>query len=204
MKITYRRPPQRNAKSVRGRSGVAAVALGVGLAVAAPMVLAPSVAQAKMDGPIVVAFTGDHIMTASELNELRGGFYLPTGGFLNFGLEIQHFVNHVMDNDTVINQVENHWTETQTTPTGTTTGPLTSFPTITTTTTNPKGGSTTVTTSLTSNAITTLVQNTANNVPIQTVTTVNVSTQGFQNALHNVGTAAQILNTIQLNSWMHH
>jgi hypothetical protein len=200
---TVCRPLQRSSKSARSRVGVSAIALSVALGVT-PMVLAPSVAQAQTTKPLVVAFAGEHTLTASELAKLRGGWYLPTGGFVNFGMEIQHFVNNVVDHDVVVNQVDNHWTETDTTPTGTTTGPLTKWPTVTTTTTDPHGGSTTVTTSLTSSAITTLVQNTANNLPIQTITTVNVSTQGFQNALHGVASTAQILNTIQMNSWMHH
>ncbi|MGH7015298.1 MAG: hypothetical protein ACREEL_14310 [Stellaceae bacterium] len=187
---------------------VGSVALAV---VTAPMIFVPATAFAKMDPQLLAALAGAPPLTASQLNKQRGGFYLPNGALVNFGLEVQQIVNHTVMNDlTVDMETRNHFTvtQTQTTPTGgttTTTSELTSLPnngfTANTITNN---GQTKLTTTVTNGAIQTLVQNTVNNQAIQTVTTLNVSTQGFQSAVHNVATTAQIFNTIQMNSWMHH
>jgi hypothetical protein len=166
-----------------------------------PVILVPSAAFAKVDRQLLAAFAGDPVVSTSELDKQRGGFFLPNGGLVNFGLEIQQFVDNTLQNALTVNQVANHFTVT----TGGTTTDLTQLPangfTATTVTNN---GATKLVTTILNGAIHTLAQNTANSQTIQTVTTLNIATQGFQSALHNVTTTAQILNTIQMNSWIHH
>lgn len=163
---------------------IAAVALSVALAVAAvPALLAPSVAYAKADKQLLTAFAGDEVVTASELDRQRGGFVLPTGGLVNFGLEIQDMVNGtIVQTFNAANLPAGGINVTST----------------------ANGGLTKFDTTITNGVISSVVQNGANNQAIQTVTTLNISTQGFQTALHTVTQTAQILNTIRTNVWMHH
>lgn len=163
---------------------IAAVALSVVLAGAlAPALLAPAVAYAKADKQLLTAFAGDEVVTATELDKQRGGFVLPTGGLVNFGLEIQDMVN-----GTIVQTFN-----TTNLPAG-----------GVNVTSTANGGLTKFDTTITKGVISTVVQNGANNQAIQTITTLNISTQGFQTALHTVTQTTQILNTIRTNVWMHH
>lgn len=180
-----RRSCRRKSPSLKAKD-IAAVVFSVALTgVAVPALLAPSAAFAgvKPDTHLLTAFAGDEVVSATELDKQRGGFVLPTGGLVNFGLEIQDMVNGtIVQTFNAVNM-----------PAGgvnvasTANGGLTKFDTM-----------------ITNGVISTTVQNAANNQAIQTITTLNISTQGFQTALHQVTQTAQILNTIQMNSWVHH
>src|SRR5690348_17382410 len=79
---TGRKPASSKAKDI------AALVFSVALAgAAAPALLAPSVAYAKADKPLLTAFAGDEVVSATELDKQRGGFVLPTGGLVNFRSE---------------------------------------------------------------------------------------------------------------------
>lgn len=166
-----------------------------------PALLAPSVAYAKADKQLLTAFAGDEVVTTAELDKQRGGFFLPNGATVSFGLEVQQFVNNTLQNDLQVLQVQNHFNVTQN---GATTQlaqlPAGGFNTVTTT----ADGLTKITTKVTDGAIESLVQNAGSNKSIQTVTTLHISTQGFQNALHHVTQTADIINTIHINNWVHH
>lgn len=175
---TGRKPASSKAKDI------AALVFSVALAgAAAPALLAPSVAYAKADKPLLMAFAGDEVVSATELDKQRGGFVLPTGGLVNFGLEIQDMVNGtIVQTFNAANLPAGGVNVTST----------------------ANGGLTKFDTTIANGVIATVVQNGANNQALQTVTTLNISTQGFQTALHTVTQTAQILNTIRTNVWMHH
>ncbi len=189
----------------RQRVSAGEVAVGI-VAVAAPLVLAPSIAFAKMDRQMLAAFAGAPVVSAAELDKQRGGFMLPNGALVNFGMEIQEFVNNTLKNDVKVDfSVQNHFTVTQTQGTTTTTTTYSQLPNGGLSFQTPSnGGLTQQTVNIANNTIQTLVQNSANNQALKTVTTVNVSTQGLAQTLQQLSTNAQIMNTIHMNSWMHH
>jgi len=184
------------------RMGVSVVALGaIAVGAAAPVVLAPLPAYAHEARELLAAFAGDKVLTATELDKERGGFYMPNGALVNFGMEIKHMVDGLVTNDIQVNQVQNHFTMTTNggPPVEVTQLPANGF----NVTTVANGGETKLVTNVNNGGIQTLVQNSANNQSVQTVTTVNVSTQGFQNAVQHVTTNFQIMNTIHMNTWNH-
>ena len=193
---------QRNPKRIRKEDIVAGV---LSVVVAAPAVFAPSVAFAKVDRELVAAFAGNPVVSAAELDKQRGGFMLSNGAMVNFGMEIQQFVNNTLQND--VNMafgVKNTFTVTQTTPSGTTTTTYNQLPANGLTfQTSAGGGATNEAVTVTNNAIQTITQNTQNNQALKTVTTVNISTQGFANVLHQASTNMQIINSIRTGGWRH-
>ena len=189
-----------------GRREVSAIVLGAVLVgVGAPMVIAPSTAFAKETREMLVAFADEPVLSTAELDKQRGGFFLPNGAMVNFGVEVQQFIDNTLQNALSVSGIQNNFTVTQTTPSGTTTENISQLPSngfsITTT---GNGGQTKLVTNITNGTIQTLVQNGASNHSIQTVTTINVATQGFQQAVQQVTTNFQIMNTIHMNNWTHH
>src|SRR5690348_1912385 len=189
-----------------GRREVSAIVLGAVLVgVGAPMVIAPSTAFAKETREMLVAFADEPVLSTAELDKQRGGFFLPNGAMVNFGVEVQQFIDNTLQNALSVSGIQNNFTVTQTTPSGTTTENISQLPSngfsITTT---GNGGQTKLVTNITNGTIQTLVQNGASNHSIQTVTTINVATQGFQQAVQKVTTNFQIMNTIHMNNWTHH
>lgn len=204
MEQTARRSYLRSKRT--GRMEVSAVVLGAVLVgVGAPIVIAPSIAFAKESREMLVAFADEPVLSATELDKQRGGFFLPNGAMVNFGVEVQQFIDNTLQNALSVSGIQNNFTVTQTTPSGTTTENISQLPangfSVTTT---GNGGQTKLVTNITNGAIQTLVQNAASDHSIQTVTTINVATQGFQKALQNVTTNFQIMNTIHMNNWTHH
>lgn len=204
MEQTARRSYLRSKRT--GRMEVSAVVLGAVLVgVGAPMVIAPSTAFAKETREMLVAFADEPVLSTAELDKQRGGFFLPNGAMVNFGVEVQQFIDNTLQNALSVSGIQNNFTVTQTTPSGTTTENISQLPangfSVTTT---GNGGQTKLVTNITNGAIQTLVQNSASDHSIQTVTTINVATQGFQKALQNVTTNFQIMNTIHMNNWTHH
>lgn len=189
-----------------GRREVSAIVLGAVLVGAgAPVVIAPSTAFAKETREMLVAFADEPVLSTAELDKQRGGFFLPNGAMVNFGVEVQQFIDNTLQNALSVSGIQNNFTVTQTTPSGTTTENISQLPSngfsITTT---GNGGQTKLVTNITNGTIQTLVQNGASNHSIQTVTTINVATQGFQQAVQHVTTNFQIMNTIHMNNWTHH
>ena len=189
-----------------GRREVSAIVLGAVLVgTGAPMVIAPSAAFAKETREMLVAFADEPVLSTAELDKQRGGFFLPNGAMVNFGVEVQQFIDNTLQNALSVSGIQNNFTVTQTTPSGTTTENISQLPSngfsITTT---GNGGQTKLVTNITNGTIQTLVQNGASNHSIQTVTTINVATQGFQQAVQKVTTNFQIMNTIHMNNWTHH
>ena len=189
-----------------GRREVSAIVLGAVLVGAgAPVVIAPSTAFAKETREMLVAFADEPVLSTAELDKQRGGFFLPNGAMVNFGVEVQQFIDNTLQNALSVSGIQNNFTVTQTTPSGTTTENISQLPSngfsITTT---GNGGQTKLVTNITNGTIQTLVQNGASNHSIQTVTTINVATQGFQRAVQQVTTNFQIMNTIHMNNWTHH
>ena len=189
-----------------GRREVSAIVLGAVLVgTGAPVVIAPSAAFAKETREMLVAFADEPVLSTAELDKQRGGFFLPNGAMVNFGVEVQQFIDNTLQNALSVSGIQNNFTVTQTTPSGTTTENISQLPSngfsITTT---GNGGQTKLVTNITNGTIQTLVQNGASNHSIQTVTTINVATQGFQRAVQQVTTNFQIMNTIHMNNWTHH
>jgi hypothetical protein len=274
--------------------------------VALPLAIALSPASGfatTVGGPVeLTAFNSDPALTRDELDQLRGGFFLPNGNMINFGISVQQYVNNQLANSVSL-KVNNNFTLTQTSPSGTTSffttpqggmnsvsftpskfgtttgtfnpGSPTSNPisppstptnspsvpnTLTNTqtpiqnsnntphlgttftpgvgttnlvTTNTQTPSTTMNTSPTSitftpsglnatltavanggltnlgitvnnGAIQSVIQNSANNQVLQSVMTLNLTTQGLASTLHNVVMMNNIAGIIQSNALMHH
>jgi hypothetical protein len=194
-------PPRKKSWPSMGLDA-AVIALSCTLAVV-PVVLAPSTAYARVDRQLLAAFAGAPVLSANELDHQRGGFYLPNGALVNFGLEVQQFVDHTLTNDVKVDfdSVRHTFNVNQLTGDST---QLTSIPGGFEATTDFNNHTTHLSTTVVNGAIQNVIQNTANNQNLQTVTTLNISTQGFQNALHHITITSQILNTIHTNSWIHH
>ena len=179
-------------------SGSALAALTVTLATTA----SPAFAElSRAHANDLMAFNDAKVLTASELDKVRGGFDTGQGLFVQIGFEIDQFANNVLQNQVSVgpiniqgNKVTNTFTVTQTT--------ANSGPTTTTLTQLPAGGLTALT-NLNSNqtvlavtvnngSIQSLIQNQANNQALKNVTTVNVTTQGLINAIHNVEDISRI------------
>ncbi|MGH6976418.1 MAG: hypothetical protein ACREED_05260 [Stellaceae bacterium] len=203
MEQTARRSQLRSKRT--GRMEVSAVVLGAVLVGAgAPIMTVPSTAFAKETREMLVAFADEHVLSAAELDKQRGGFFLPNGAMVNFGVEVQQFIDNTLQNALSVSGIQNNFTVTQTTPSGTTTENISQLPSNGfSVTTVGNNGETKLVTNITNGAIQNLVQNGASNHSIQTVTTINVSTQGFQKALQTVTTNFQIMNTIRMNNWTH-
>lgn len=196
------RRSSRNPKRIRKCDIVAGV---LSVAVAAPAVFAPSVAFAKVDRELLAAFAGNPVVSAAELDKQRGGFLLSNGAMVNIGMEVQQFVNNTLQNDVKMTEsIINHLTVSQTTPSGTTTQVLSQLPAGGLTfQTMSGGGATNEAVTVTNNAIQTITQNSQNNLALKTVTTLNISTQGLANVLHQASTNFQIINSIRMNGWHH-
>lgn len=167
----------------------------------------PSAAHAEL----LTAFDHDPVVSTAELGKLRGGFELPGGALIQFGFQMQQYVNHVLQ-DTVSTSpitigggvVQPSFSVTQTDSNGhTVTTPYNQLPpggiqfkTAT------DGGQISV--NINNGSVQTLIQNSANNQALQSVTTINIATQGLVNVLHSAMSTAQIMNTIQTNSWLQH
>jgi hypothetical protein len=165
----------------------------------------------------LTAFDQDPRVGAADLDQQRGGFAMPHGVTVRFGFEIQQFANHVMHNDLKVSPIEvangvvqNHFTVSQTTPvagggTQTQTTILTQLPTggfnAQATLNN---GQTNLAVTLNNGSIETLVQNQANNQALQTISTVNLTTEGVAPLIHAAIAAARLIQTIHGNSWLQH
>jgi hypothetical protein len=175
------------------------------LPVAAALLVLGAPAHARTTERLT-SFDSQPVVSKEELAKLRGGFSLGNGMVVNFGLQIQQFVNNMTKpvNDVNIQLVQNNFTVTQTTGGKTTTSTLTSLPQ----TFAPAGvinnGATQLAVTVSTQAIQSIVQNSANNQALTSVATLNVSTEGLMTALqHSVGTS-QLIQTMQMNSWTHH
>jgi hypothetical protein len=155
----------------------------------------------------LVAFDSQPVLTADELAMLRGGFDLGNGISVNFGLEIQQFVNNML---TPVNQVnldllKNNFTVTQTTGGKTTTSTLTSLPQTFAPAGAVNNGATQLAITVSNQAIQSIIQNSANNTAISSVATLNVSTEGLVNVLRQSVGTSQMIQMMQMNSaWTHH
>jgi hypothetical protein len=276
---------------VRGYlSGTALVALPLVIAFSP----APSFAT-PVGGPTeVLAFDSGPALTRAELDRLRGGFFLPNGNMINFGISVSQYVNNQLANSISL-KVDNNFTLTTTGPSGTTSvfstpqggfnstsfsnsksgsmtasftpqsggnaptttpnnfsgnsngvtntsntvhlGTTTVTPTVSNTnvvTTNTQasnirlntgttsltitpsalnatlsavanGGLTNLGVTINNGAIQSVIQNAANNQAFQSVTTLNLTTQGFASTLHNTFLMNNIAGVIQSNALlMHH
>jgi hypothetical protein len=176
-----------------------------GLPIAAALLAFGTAAHASaMDH--LTAFDAQPVLSKAELAKLRGGFALGGGLVVNFGLEIQQFVNDMTKpiNDVNISLVQNNFTVTQTTGGTTTTSNLTGLPQ----TFSPAGvinnGATQLAVTVSNQAIKSIVQNSANNQALTSVVTLNVTTQGLMNKLQQTAGANQLIQLMQTNSWTHH
>lgn len=166
----------------------------------------PSAAHAEL----LTAFDHDPVVSTAELGKLRGGFELPGGALIQFGFQMQQYVNHVLQ-DTVSTSpitigggvVQPSFSVTQTVNGVTVTKPYNQLPPggLQFQTPTPGGQ---VSVNINNGSIQTLIQNSANNQALQSVTTINIATQGLVNVLHSAMSTAQIMNTIQTNSWLQH
>jgi hypothetical protein len=176
------------------------------LSVAAALIAFGAPAPARAADRLM-AFDSQPVLTADQLALLRGGFDLGNGVSINFGLEIQQFVNDML---TPVNQVnldllKNNFTVTQTTGGKTTTSTLTSLPQTFTPTGPINNGATQLAVTITSQAIQSIVQNAANNQALTSVATLNVSTEGLLNVLRQTVGTNQMIQMMQMNSaWTHH
>jgi hypothetical protein len=147
------------------------------------------------------------VLSAAELDKLRGGFDLGNGITVNLGLQVQQFVNSLL---TPVNQVNvsvtNKLTVTQTTngPNGPTTTTLPSIPSTITPIGPINNGATNLAVTLANSGITSTIQNSANNQALTQITTLNISTQGLVNVLHQMAGNSQMIQMIQMNSGIHH
>jgi hypothetical protein len=164
----------------------------------------PAVAYANAIGPgLLTEFNQDRVLSKGELDRQRGGFFLPNGAMVSLGVEIQQYVNNQLENQ-VTYTVKNTFSVTQTTPQGTTiyTQPVTLasvvVPSLAST------GTTTLTGQVLNGAVQSVIQNTANNTAIKSVTTVTLNTQGLASLFRNNMMAGNILSAIQLNATMFH
>lgn len=154
----------------------------------------------------VTAFDSDPVLGKDELSKLRGGFNLANGAVINFGMQIQQFVNDSTKpvNTVDIALVQNNFTVTQTTGGKTTTTNLATLPQ----TFSPSGpinnGATQLAVTVSSQAVQSVIQNAANNQALTSVTTLNVQTQGLVNLVHQATSNAQLVQLMQMNSWTHH
>jgi len=161
--------------------------------------------QARAGGRLT-AFDSDPVVGKAELSKLRGGFNLGNGAVVNFGLQVQQFVNDAIKpvNDVQIMLVQNKFTVTQTTGGKTTTTDLAALPQ----TFSPSGpinnGATQLAVTITNQAVKSLIQNAANNQALTSITTLNVQTQGLVNMLHQAAANGQLVQTLQMNGWTHH
>lgn len=160
----------------------------------------------------LTAFDHDPVVAAAELANLRGGFMMPNGVTIRFGFEIQQLANNVVQNDVAVGPVvlangvlQQHLNITQTTPGGTQTTQLSqlpnggfSFPVVL------NSGLTNLNVTIRNGSVQTIIQNAANNQALQSVTTVNLSTQGFAHLLHSTMSTAQILNVVRNSTWTAH
>ena len=175
------------------------------LPVAATLLMLGAPAHARTTERLT-AFDSQPVLSKEELAQLRGGFSLGNGMVVNFGLQIQQFVNDMTKplNDVNIQLVQNNFTVTQTTGNKTTTSTLTSLPQTFVPAGVVNNGATQLAVTISTQAIQSIVQNSANNQALTSVATLNVSTQGVMTALqHAVGTN-QMIQTMQMNSWAHH
>lgn len=155
-------------------------------------------------GERLTAFDAQPVVSKAELAKLRGGFSLGNGVTINFGLQIQQFVNDLTAplNQVNINLVKNNFTVTQTT--GGTTTTLPSVPNVITPNGPINNGATNLAVALSNSGIQSLIQNSANNQALAQTTTLNISTQGLANVLHQMAGNSQMIQTIQMNSGIHH
>jgi hypothetical protein len=155
----------------------------------------------------VTEFDNQPVLSAAELDKLRGGFDLGNGITVNLGLQVQQFVNSLL---TPVNQlnvsVTNKLTVTQTTngPNGPTTTTLPSIPSTITPIGPINNGATNLAVTLANSGITSTIQNSANNQALTQITTLNISTQGLVNVLHQMAGNSQMIQMIQMNSGIHH
>ena len=166
----------------------------------------PSAAHAEL----LTAFDHDKVVGAAELAKLRGGFELPGGALIQFGFQMQQYVNHVLQDAVSTSPitigggvVQPTFSVTQTVNGVTVTKPYNQLPPggIQFQTPTPGGQ---VSVNINNGSVQTLIQNSANNQTLQSVTTINIATQGLVNVLHSAMSTAQIMNTIHTNSWLQH
>jgi hypothetical protein len=152
----------------------------------------------------LTAFDAQPVLSKAELAKLRGGFALGNGVTVNFGLQIQQFVNDMTTplNQVNINLVKNNFTVTQTA--GGTTTTLPSIPNVITPNGPINNGATNLAVTLANSGIQSVIQNSANNQALVQTTTLNISTQGLANTLHQIAGNNQMIQMIQMNSGMHH
>lgn len=189
------------------------------LAVTGPLLVAafgatPSLAATspQPNKEILSIFRRNDVVAAAELDKLRGGFMMPDGALIRFGYKVQQYVNNTLENtvslgpvDVAHDGIQNTYTVTQTTPNGThSVAPAALPPSGFNFSNSANNGQTRLSVNFDNNNLINMVQNTANDQAIRTVTTVNVSTRGFANILHTSMGSLQVLYTIQHNSWLQH
>lgn len=195
-----------------GRQATSSLSFVIGLGLVAALGATPSLAAAPSQAgtEILNVFHRTNVVSAAELARLRGGFMMPNGSLVQFGFKVQQFVNDTLKNvvtvgpvDLANGVVQNNFTVTQTTPSGTTTTHPTSLPaggfTFPVT---ANDGKTNLTVNIGSSSVQTLIQNRADNLSLRSVTTVDVATQKLMPALNAAVAASQMIHTIQSNSWL--
>ena len=152
----------------------------------------------------LTAFDSQPVLSKAELAKLRGGFALANGVTVNFGLQVQQFVNNLTTpiNQVNVDLVKNNFTITQTAGGKTTTLP--SIPNVIRPNVPINDGASNLAVTLSNQGIQSLVQNSANNTALAQITTLNVSTQGLVNALRQTMGTNQLIQTMQMNAGIHH
>lgn len=176
------------------------------LPIAAALITFCASAQARTPERLE-AFDSQPVLSADELAVLRGGFDLGHGISVNFGLQIQQYVNNMLEpvNQVNLDLTKNNFTVTQTTGGKTTTQTLTSLPQTFTPSGPINNGATQLAITVSNQAIQSIVQNSANNQALTSVVTLNVSTEGMLNALRQTVGTNQMVQMMQMNSaWTHH
>jgi hypothetical protein len=181
-----------------------ALCRGIAALPLAAVLLAPGVPAHGRTLERLTAFDAQPIVPKEELAKLRGGFNVGNGITVNFGLQVQQFVNDLLTpvNQVNIDLVKNNFTVTQTV--GGTTTALPSIPKVITPNGLINNGLSNLAVTLANSGIQSVITNSANNTALAQVTTLNVSTEGLANALRQAAGNNSLIQTIQMNSGFTH
>ncbi|MGH7074255.1 MAG: hypothetical protein ACREFD_08660 [Stellaceae bacterium] len=169
--------------------------LTLGAVLSLAMLTPTTGARASSNPRELLALSGEPALTSAQLAKLRGGFYV-NGALFQIGFDVQQFVNNSLVNQVNYN-VQSGTLTTNNVATNGISGPIT-------VTTTSNDGTTQLSVTVSNGAVQTVVQNTANNRALQTITTLNVATQGEAQNIRNFIIGRNLANIIQSNAWMHH
>jgi hypothetical protein len=197
-----------------GKQNVGGYAAAVLAAFGAGLVIMLATAPVPAHAETLTAFNRDRVLTPAELDRLRGGFLLPNGGFIQFGFQTQQYVNGNLVNKAQLTPltllangaVTNSFTVSHTTYDSS------GKPTTVTQPVGPNGfnfpvtvnnGQTTLSIASTGGgSVQSVIQNSANSQTVQSVTSIDVTTQGVLPSVQTLYTTAQVANAIQANLWL--